>query len=77
MAGTNEKPGCLGFFFPSLKKSQPQPAPQSKGEEKTEVVAEAPVETAQRNCPAACMMIFCPRPSFPFTKCSRPSMGHG
>jgi hypothetical protein len=51
MAATNEKPGCLGFFFPSLKKSQPQPAPQNKGEEKTEAVAEAPVETSQKELP--------------------------
>ncbi len=51
MAATNEKPGCLSFFFPSLKKSQPQPVPQNRNGTKIETVVEAPVETAKKELP--------------------------
>jgi hypothetical protein len=47
MAATKEKPGCLSFFFPSLKKSQPQ----SQGGEKNETVVEAPAETTSNELP--------------------------
>jgi hypothetical protein len=51
MPANNEKPGCLSFFFPSLKKSQPQTLPQNKGGDKIETLEEALVDTAKKELP--------------------------
>jgi hypothetical protein len=49
MAATKEKPGCLSFFFPSLKQSQS--AQHNKNGTMIESAAEVPVETPQKELP--------------------------
>jgi hypothetical protein len=51
MAATNEKPRCLSFFFPSLKKSQPQTIQQNRDVAKIETVVEVPAEIAKKELP--------------------------